>query len=352
MKILLLYDCPAHQSGLSILGEWVHKGLDSLGHEIVPHSLFDPQGAFNLLKASKYDLCLGIGYWSDAQREIELPKSLGVKTAVYWVSEGAIPKFLDLIPKCDLLLATSEFSKGIFEKFVPGLEGKVKVAYPGTDTEFYKPKPELKPSRIFSTFVSSGNVKGCEDGISASKILSEEIKDFKYIIHMPFTEYPLEREYYIKLHKIMEAMELQKNVSLVAGIKFPRETMPKVYQTMAAFLAPWHQACFGFPIIEAGACGVPTVGGNWQPINEIIKDGETGLLFTGEQKPYTKFLEGVTFDEIWNYGDPYDMAEKMKKILDNPDERNRLGENARKYVVENFESKKRIKALEEELLKV
>lgn len=349
----MLYDYPAHQSGLSILGEWVHRGLESLGHEVVPHNLFDVRGVLKKLETNKFDLSFGVGYWNDAQREIEIPKSLGLKSVVYWVSEANVPKFQDLIPKCDLLLATSEFSKEIFEKFVPALEGKVKVTYPGTDTNFYKPDPESKPSRVFSTFVSSGEVKGCEDGILASKVLVEEgIKDFKYIIHMPFIEYPLEKEYYIKLAKEVESLNLKNNVSLVAGFKFPKEKMPKLYHTMNSFLATWRQACFGFPIIEAGACGVPTIAGNWKPMSEIIKDGETGLLYKGEKQPFKKSLEGADFYEDWGYGDIKDIATKMKMVLDNQNERNRLGENARNYIVDNFGTEKRIKLLEAELLKI
>jgi len=355
MKILLLYDYPPQPSGLSVLGEWVHKGLESLGHEVDPHSLFDPHGINTKLTQNKYDLSLGVGYWNDADREIQLPKSHNVKTAVYWVSEANVAKHQKLIPQTDLLLTTSEYSREIFAKFVPDVKDKIKVLYPGIDTEFYKPSPNITPTKAFTTFISSGRVKGVEESLTSIVNLKKKgvPPNFRYIIHSPFTEYKLERDFVRQLQELVRKYEISNYVSFVSGIKFAKEKMPILYQTLWFFLAPWRMACYGFPILEAGACGVPSIAGDWKPMNELIKNNETGILVprkTKEEMP--KFMEGVWFTEEYSLIDTDILADKILELLNDPGKRAKMGEAARKLVLEKFESKQQIKKLEEELLKL
>ena len=349
MKILLICDVPFHASGLSVMAENTFNGLKALGHEVEAQDLFNELEIERRLQTEKYDVALGIGYWNDAVREIAIPKKYGVKSVVYWVSESNVPKYQDIIPECDLLVTTSEFSREVFEHYVPAVADKIKVIYPGIDTEFYRPMPDIKPSPLFTTFVSSGEVKGCEEAIAAILILSSNPpRDFKYIIHTPNIEYPLELEYYYRLKNIVKQLNLEKYITVVGGVKFPKSAMPRLYNTLYAFLAPIRMTCFSLPILEAGACGVPTLAGDWKPLNELVKDGETGLLFTHLAKGILpKFMEGVWYTEEYRFADAADMADKMRQILADEDLRNELGRKARERVLENFDSKKQIKKLEE-----
>ncbi len=352
MNILFLYDYPPKGTGLSVLGETFHKGLQELGHTITPHSLFDYSGIEHILQTKKFDLSLGIGYWNDSPREISLPKKFNVKSVLYWVSEGFIPKYQDIIPQADLLLATSEYSREIFVRDLPSMTEKIKVLYPGTDTNFFVPSQE-SPEKLFSTFDSGGGVKGCEEALQAVKIVTKDTTDFKYIIHIPNIEYPMEKQYYFKLRDLVKKYNLEKVVSLVAGVKFLKEKMPGLYQSMWFYLAPLRMACFGLPLIEAGACGVPTLAGNWKPMNEIIQDSQNGLLFNYAQKiAIKKDWEGVKFEEEWHFSDPQDMADSILTILYNKPHRNKMGQNARKVVEERFNYKKQSLLLEQVLEKI
>ena len=354
MKVLLLYDYPPQPSGLSVLGEWVHKGLESLGHTIDPHSLFDPYGIEQKLTQNKYDLSLGVGYWADADREIYLPKYHNIPTAVYWVSEANVAKNKELIPKTDLLITTSEYSQEIFNKFVPDIKDKIKVVYPGIDTEFYKPSG-ITPTKTFTTFISSGKVKGVEEALTSVMSLKKDgvPPNFKYIIHSPFTEYKLERDFVRHLQELVKEYDISKYVSFVSGTKFAKEKMPILYQTLWFFLAPWRIACYGFPILEAGACEVPSIAGDWKPMNELIVNNETGILVPYMARPQIpKFMEGVWYTEECFLIDTDILADKILDLLNDPEKRRKMGENARKLVLEKFESKQQIKKLEKELLKI
>lgn len=86
----------------------------------------------------------------------------------------------------------------------------------------------------------------------------------------------------------------------------------------AAFLilpSEWYE---GFPLVlvEAFAHGLPVLASNLGSMTDIIKDGETGLLFTP--------------------GDADDLARKVKWLLNNPLKAQELGENARRTFLSKY----------------
>ena len=86
----------------------------------------------------------------------------------------------------------------------------------------------------------------------------------------------------------------------------------------AAFLvlpSEWYE---GFPLVlvEAFAHGLPVLASRLGSMADIIKDGETGLLFTP--------------------GDAGDLASKAKWLLENPQQAQILGENARRTFLAKY----------------
>ncbi|WP_374090753.1 glycosyltransferase [Methylomicrobium lacus] len=86
----------------------------------------------------------------------------------------------------------------------------------------------------------------------------------------------------------------------------------------AAFLvlpSEWYE---GFPLVlvEAFAHGLPVLASRLGSMADIIKDGETGLLFTP--------------------GDAADLAGKAKWLLENPKQAQKLGENARRTFLAKY----------------
>jgi len=86
----------------------------------------------------------------------------------------------------------------------------------------------------------------------------------------------------------------------------------------AAFLvlpSEWYE---GFPLVlvEAFAHGLPVLASRLGSMADIIKDGETGLLF----EP----------------GNPQELAEKAKWLLENPQQTQKLGENARRNFLAKY----------------
>jgi glycosyltransferase involved in cell wall biosynthesis len=81
----------------------------------------------------------------------------------------------------------------------------------------------------------------------------------------------------------------------------------------------------GLMALEAAACGIPTIAPNIPGLDEVILDGETGLLVDSGS---SQALADAT---IW--------------MLDNPQKRLTMGIEAKKFVTEKFDSKKHISSL-------
>ncbi|MGZ8944567.1 MAG: glycosyltransferase family 4 protein [Methylococcaceae bacterium] len=104
----------------------------------------------------------------------------------------------------------------------------------------------------------------------------------------------------------IEALGLQ-NAAEISGL-----------MQQAAFLvlpSEWYE---GFPLVlvEAFAHGLPVLASRLGSMADIIEDGETGMLFTP--------------------GDADDLASKAKWLLGNPQQAQKLGENARGTFLEKY----------------
>ena len=88
------------------------------------------------------------------------------------------------------------------------------------------------------------------------------------------------------------------------------------YNRCSVFVMPSEQEGFGIVFLEANAFGKPVIGGDVMGVPEAITDSETGLLV-----------------------DPHDVhaiADAVIRLLQNPDEARRLGENGRRRVESEF----------------
>lgn len=91
----------------------------------------------------------------------------------------------------------------------------------------------------------------------------------------------------------------------------PHEEVTNVLKRAQFIVIPseWYEP-FGNVVIEAFACGVPVIAANSGTLGEIVKDGETGLLF----QP----------------GNIEDLAQKLTWAFAHPEEMEQMGRNGRK----------------------
>ena len=110
------------------------------------------------------------------------------------------------------------------------------------------------------------------------------------------------------------AINKQINVDFLGVI--PNQELAKFYSFANIFVLPSLNEGHPKVLLEAMSCGLPCVGSNVSGIQDLIIDGETGLLC----KPTAE-----------------DLAAKINQLLSNPSFAEKLGKSAREYIVNNFE---------------
>jgi glycosyltransferase involved in cell wall biosynthesis len=116
---------------------------------------------------------------------------------------------------------------------------------------------------------------------------------------------------------IIEAAEkkfMNKNISFIGPTITPFDIM----QVCDVFCLPSHREAFGLSIIEASSCAKAIICSDTYGLEKTVIDNVTGL-------------KHITNDIL-------SLTNKMKLLIKDNELRIKLGENGRKYVVENFSS--------------
>lgn len=98
------------------------------------------------------------------------------------------------------------------------------------------------------------------------------------------------------------------------------DDLPKIYAACDIFVVPSLMEGFGIVYLEAMACGKACIGANIGGVEDVIVDGNTGLL-----------VPPADSDSIYH---------AIKKLLSDKDTLARFGKEGRKRVLENFTWKK------------
>jgi glycosyltransferase involved in cell wall biosynthesis len=96
----------------------------------------------------------------------------------------------------------------------------------------------------------------------------------------------------------------------------PHEQLPTVLQQADLFVLPSLSEGHPKALLEAMSCGLPCVGTNVPGVRDVITDGDNGLLCA------------LT---------PGDMAEKIAQVLTTPTLAQRLGAQARRYIINDYQ---------------
>jgi len=95
--------------------------------------------------------------------------------------------------------------------------------------------------------------------------------------------------------------------------KIPKSELPDFYRKIDIFVAPATGGeSFGLILLEAMACGTPVIASNIEGYKNVVIDGENGLLF--------------------EKGDAFDLADKIKELISNENLRLKIVKNALEFV--------------------
>lgn len=124
----------------------------------------------------------------------------------------------------------------------------------------------------------------------------------------------VDREYVAGLQRFIAACGLEKEVKMVGRVPF--DELKKLYATADIFVLPSLEEACASVVTEAMAMGKPVIGTKVGGALMQIRDGWNGFLAEPRNEA--------------------DLAEKIKYLIDHPEERNRMGANSRKRAVEEF----------------
>jgi 1,2-diacylglycerol 3-alpha-glucosyltransferase len=120
-----------------------------------------------------------------------------------------------------------------------------------------------------------------------------------------------------------------QRIGLENAVHFPgkadHDALPAYYRMCNVYIHSSIYEGFGKVMVEAAACGRPVVATHTAGAQEIICDGETGLLCESEN--------------------PADMAAKITRLLDDPTYAARVGSTARAHVLKKFDHTRNLDAV-------
>ena len=219
-----------------------------------------------------------------------------LETAAKEVAKGVPWKLASIIPfdgqpsvkdwwialeQIDYPVCMSSYGKEVVKADFPQLgqqwHDNVTVIPHGVDTNFFKPKLNVKPDDAF--------VVGCVARNQHRKNIPRLIKAFKYfveknnltpkearlLLHMDWEDYmgwkiePMAEDYGVKEFLIPRTMG---GIDKGGGVS--EEAMVDIYNMMDIFALPTAGEGFGIPTIEAMSCGLPVLATNYTTTFELV----------------------------------------------------------------------------------
>lgn len=186
----------------------------------------------------------------------------------------------------------------------------------GVNTTIFKPEQN---NQVYKSIFDNDNPnvlfvgicvesKGLSKLIEAVKLLKDIGTYVNLLIIGDDTNTSMYKEYIAK-HCLEESVRFFGAVG--------REQMPNYYTGADIFILPSKSEGFGLVYAESMSCETITIASDLVPVHDIITDNETGF-----------FLEENT---------PKCIAEKISYVLGNKENLKSMRQNARKYIVDNFD---------------
>lgn len=198
---------------------------------------------------------------------------------------------------------------------------QVRVVPLGADHEFFRPGLDtaevrrrygLGEGRWLLSVARLTRHKGVDTALRALSLLARDYPELRYAV--------------VGTGEEREALEAEaRELGVAERVRFltevPDRDLPGLYNTAEIYLGisrlmEQRVEGFGISLAEASACGVPVVAGRSGGIPEAVRDGATGLLVEAEQ--------------------PEAVAHALRRLLDDPILRRRLGEGGRMLVESTY----------------
>jgi glycosyltransferase involved in cell wall biosynthesis len=241
-----------------------------------------------------------------------------------------------LVQAAIIVANSGEMRRDFIQALGPSME-RIRLLYNGIDTEEFKPgltsglRAELNaaPDEILIGISSRlAPDKGQDTFLRAAVRVAGQESRVRFVIIGDDSIFSDNIDFVPMLRQIAHESGLA-NRTVFLGF---RRDMPAIYNGLDIIVnAAWREA-FGLVVIEAMACGKVVIGTQSGGIPEIITHGSDGFLFP--------------------VNDDLALADLLLELIQNPDLRSRIGEAARRTVLERFTIDTQMRALEKFLAEI
>jgi len=361
MKVLVIYDYPPSPGGLATQGDLLLRGLREIGVEAHAAHFESAQEKEWYYRWFTPDIVVGVGYWGHTPDLVLHPQRYGIQPVPWLVADGYVANYQEVLNALPLILVTSNWVKKTYVR--DGLDGrKIEVLPVGCDTDAFTPRDRddpkiaalrealgVAPDQIMILTVGGDAAsKGAQEVMQALAIIDARAPDWKYVCKV----WPQPRTQQQNLADLQLATHLgiDKNVVYTTS-RVSRNFMPYLMAACDIYAAPSRLEGFGMLQVEAGSCGKPVIGIKAMGMLDTLVHGQTAFL-AGIAMEIR--LKEATLGEESGYADGHrvvfktpraadyrasvhDVANYLMELMTNEPLRKKMGEAARKRVVEHFD---------------
>jgi len=246
-----------------------------------------------------------------------------------------------------------------------GLSGKkITVIKHGVDTKRYK--PDIQPLDYNRGKFNFGSVFDWTERKNPVALIRAYYNAFSNnedvsLTIRTFWRFPIEKtkEYiYAEVEKIKAGYAGKRS-------SFPKilfwfdtmdeEAMPSFYKSFDCFVLPTRGEGFGLPLLEAMACGVPTVGPNWGGNTEFMNDKNSflvdGNVVPIDNRDFLK-LQPQYNGQKWFDINEVQLATTMRGIYDNYSEAKKKADIGAAEIKEKFTWAQTARAINKRLIEI
>ena len=223
------------------------------------------------------------------------------------------------LARADYVCSTSRFMARETGKYTE----KEPVLTPfGVDCEMFKPllRPAMRDE------VAIGTVRPLEEGYGITNLIEafsmihkrEKFPGLKLIIVGDGPERSL-------LERLASSLNVGHQTEFVGWV--PHERVPEYLHRFSIFVAPSiHPEGFGVAVLEASACGIPTVAFDVGGLPEVVEHGVTGMIVPP--------------------GNTAALADTIQRLVESGELREKLGRAGRKFALDRYEWSTTAKSME------
>lgn len=243
-------------------------------------------------------------------------------------SSGKIRYMHKIFTHAQKVVVTTDYMKNYLIS-IGVLDNKILKISPGIDHSYFKPQNSINSRKIISKLISH-DLTNYNIILSLGRLVERKGHDMvlkslsKVLERFPKTKYIIAGDgpHREKLIQLTKKLNLEKYVIFTGSIN--NQNIVDYYNACDFFIMPsrilQHKKDvegFGIVYLEASACEKPVIAGRSGGVSEAVVNGKTGLLINPKNQ-----------DEISN---------AMLKLMTDSYYAQRLGENGRNRVINNFD---------------